>query len=160
MSVARIYLLLGATAAAVVAADQLTKQWALDSFADEPLHLIGSSVSLRVTYNSGGAFGLLPGAPGFFLVATILVMIAVLVWARSLPQPLLAIALGGVVGGGAGNLVDRIFRSTPGVVDWIDVGAWPVFNLADSAIVCGVAVLLLFSRGEPGGEKEAQSTRA
>lgn len=135
-----------AAAAVVIAIDQATKEWVLGAFADEPLYLVGDFVSLRVTYNSGGAFGLLPGASGFFLVATALVMVAVVVWARTLDRPSSALALGLVLGGGAGNLVDRVLRSTPGVVDWIDVGAWPVFNVADAAIVVGVGVLLLTAR--------------
>lgn len=155
MKASGTYPLLAVTAVLVLIADQLTKEWALARLVDDPLYLVGRSVLLRVTYNSGGAFGLLPGAPGFFLVATVIVMGAVLVWARTLSGWPSAVALGLVLGGGAGNLADRIVRSTPGVVDWIDVGWWPVFNLADSAIVCGVVALLLTSAGAgPGAEPE------
>ncbi len=84
-------------------------------------------------------------------------MLVVIVWARSLSRPAPAVALGFVLGGGAGNLVDRVMRSTPGVVDWIDVGAWPVFNLADAAIVTGVTMLVLLP-ARVGGLREGRES--
>jgi signal peptidase II len=101
-------------------------------------------VTLQVTYNSGGAFGVLQGIPGFFLVATVVVVAVIVVWARQLDERAWAVPLGLVLGGGVGNLIDRIFRDPGGrVVDFIDLHWWPVFNLADASIVVGVGVVLL-----------------
>lgn len=137
-------------AAAVIAADQFTKQLALDALADGPIHLIEGVLSLSLHYNPGGAFGILQGVPGFFLVATVVVAIVILVWARSLPGTAHVAPLGLVLGGGLGNATDRVIRDTGGrVVDFIDLHVWPVFNLADSAIVVGVGLLLLVTARQP-----------
>jgi signal peptidase II len=138
------YPLLLTTAAAVVAVDQTTKALALRSLADGPIDLVEGALTLRLTYNSGGAFGILQGFPGLFLVATIVVAALILLWARRIEGRGSAVALGLVLGGGVGNVVDRVLRSADGrVVDFIDLHVWPVFNLADSAIVVGVGLLLL-----------------
>jgi signal peptidase II len=146
MAPTRLYLRLFAAAAAVVAFDQLTKEWALAALDDGPVEVVEGVLSLRLTYNSGGAFGLLQGLPGFFLVATLVVIVIILIWAHRLEDPRLIVPLGMVLGGGLGNLADRIFRATEGrVVDFIDVHVWPVFNVADSSIVVGVLLILLIS---------------
>ena len=134
----------------MVALDQLTKDMALKALADGPIDLIEGALTLRLTYNRGGAFGLLQGLPGFFLVATIVVTVVVLVWARHLEGARYLIPLGLVLGGGFGNLTDRVVRDTDGgVVDFIDLHVWPVFNLADSCIVFGVLLLLLLTARSP-----------
>jgi signal peptidase II len=141
----RIYVPLLATAAAVVAADQATKELALRELADGPVELIGGVLSLRLTFNSGGAFGLLPGLPGFFLIATVVVIATILLWARGLEDGRWAIPLGMILGGGLGNLCDRLFREFEGrVVDFVDLSFWPVFNVADAAITVGVLLVLIF----------------
>lgn len=146
MNPSRLYLRLFAAAAAVVAFDQLTKEWALSTLDDGPIEVVAGVFSLNLTYNSGGAFGLLQGLPGFFLVATLVVIVIILIWAHKLEDQRLIVPLGMVLGGGLGNLADRIFRATGGrVVDFIDVHVWPVFNLADSSIVIGVLLILLMS---------------
>jgi signal peptidase II len=132
-------------AAVVVAADQLTKAWAVAGLEDGPVTILGP-VRLALTRNKAGAFGL-GGAfiPLLAVGATVLVVVLV---ARGdlVRRPLLAVAAGLVLGGAFGNLVDRLFRS-PGllrgaVVDFVDLRWWPVFNLADSAITCGCLLLL------------------
>lgn len=141
--VSRSYGLLLLVAVLVIAADQLTKQLALEALADGPIHLIEGAVSLSLHYNPGGAFGILQGMPGFFLAATLVVAVLILVWARSLPGTAHIVPLGLVLGGGLGNATDRVIRDTGGrVVDFIDLHVWPVFNVADSAIVVGVGLLL------------------
>ena len=146
---AGVYPALLGTAAVVIAADQLSKSLALRLLADEPIDLIEGALTLRLTFNSGGAFGLLPGLPGLFLVATLVVAVLILLWARRLESRAWGVALGAILGGGLGNVADRLFRATGGVVDFIDLHFWPVFNLADSSIVLGVgAVLLLSARAE------------
>lgn len=148
--VRRTYGVLLLVAAVVVGLDQVTKQLALDRLADGPVHLIDGALSLDLSYNSGGAFGLLQGQPGFFLVATIVVAGLILVWAREVESTAHLVPLGMVLGGGLGNVFDRAFRDTGGrVVDFIDLHVWPVFNLADSAIVLGVAALLIVTARSP-----------
>lgn len=139
-------MLLLLVALAVVVADQITKQLALDNLADGPIHLIDGVLSLDLHYNPGGAFGLLQGLPGFFLVSTVVIAGLILMWAHKLEGRSHLIPLGLVLGGGLGNVTDRVFRDTGGkVVDFIDLHVWPVFNLADSAIVVGVIALLIIT---------------
>lgn len=149
-----VYPLLVGTAALVAGLDQATKELALRSLRDGPIDLFGGAVTLRLTYNSGGAFGLLQGLPGLFLVATVVIAGLILVWARGLEERGSAVALGMILGGGLGNVTDRIARDLGGgVVDFVDLHFWPVFNLADSAIVAGVCLVLLI------GARRRPSTR-
>ncbi|HEV2761054.1 MAG TPA: signal peptidase II [Acidimicrobiales bacterium] len=136
-------------AGVVLVLDALTKQWALTALADGPIHLFGP-VRFALIYNKAGAFGL-GGAfvPFLAVAALVLVLVMVTVGTASARVPT-AVALGLVLGGAFGNVADRIFRA-PGllrgaVVDFVDVGFWPVFNLADSAITCGCVLLLFASR--------------
>ncbi|HEX2236547.1 MAG TPA: signal peptidase II [Actinomycetota bacterium] len=140
-----------ATAAVVAVVDQVTKELALRSLRDGAIDLFGGAVTLRLTYNSGGAFGLLQGLPGLFLLATLVIAGLILVWARGVEERGSAVALGMILGGGLGNAADRIARDLGGrVVDFVDLHFWPVFNVADSAIVVGVClVLLLGARRRP-----------
>lgn len=150
MSPIRLYVTLFGAAAVVIALDQATKQWALSALGDGPVDLIEGILSLRLTYNPGGAFGILQGLPGFFLVASVVVIGVILIWAHRLDDARLVVPLGAVLGGGLGNLADRVFRDTQGrVVDFIDLHVWPVFNLADSSIVIGVLLILLLSARSP-----------
>jgi len=134
-----------AVAAVVLAFDAATKQWALSALADGPIDLFGS-VRLALVFNRAGAFGL-GGAFVPFLAVAALGMVLFMVFRGDTSSRVpLALALGMVLGGAFGNVVDRVFRS-PGflkgaVVDFVDLGFWPVFNLADSAITCGCLLLL------------------
>lgn len=124
-------------------------------------------VDLRLVRNPGGAFGI-PGFPGLFLLVTVLVLVLV---ARALPRTdrlALAAAYGLVTGGALGNVTDRLLRE-PGfpsghVIDFIDIGWWPVFNLADIGIVVGaigIAVLLaIVDREERAAEQERATRRS
>jgi signal peptidase II len=137
-------------AAVVIAADQLTKTWALHHLQDSSRHVVGPAY-FTLTYNSGAAFSLGRGITP--IVET--VAVALVVWLLALSRNLsrsaswpVAIGLGLLVGGALGNLSDRVFRHIPGhpgsVVDFIQaVSWWPVFNVADAAIVIGVIVLIL-----------------
>lgn len=128
----------------VVIVDQLTKQLALDNLAFGPVDVIDGVLTLNLHLNPGGAFGLMQGIPGFFLIATLLVAGFILVWAHKLEGTTHLIPLGLVLGGGLGNVFDRLFRDTGGkVVDFIDLHVWPVFNVADSAICIGVVLLFI-----------------
>ncbi|HEV2757077.1 MAG TPA: signal peptidase II [Actinomycetota bacterium] len=156
----RGYRLLGVVAALVVAIDQATKTLALETLSDSPVDVLGGVVTLRITINSGGAFGVLQGVPGFFLVATIGIVVAILVWARHVEQRPWLVALGLVLGGGVGNVVDRVLRGHGGVVDFVDLHWWPVFNVADAAIVTGVGLLLLLGAKGEGSAKGSPAEEA
>lgn len=150
----RLYIRLLITAGIVVAVDQVTKSLALSRL-DEPVDVISGVLTFRLTYNSGGAFGLLQGLPAFFLIATLIAAVLIIFWVRHIEESSWIIPLGLVLGGGLGNVSDRVFRDTGGrVVDFIDFQVWPVFNVADMCIVIGVGlVLLLGSRKEPVGSE-------
>jgi signal peptidase II len=146
------------SAAAVVALDQLTKWWALRALDDGPVDLVWT-LRLRLTFNTGAAFSLGAGRGGLIALVVVAV-VAWMVWfARSAATTLGAVSLGLVLGGAIGNLADRVFRADDGwlsgaVVDFIDLRWWPVFNLADSAVVIGAILLFVASiresrRGEP-----------
>lgn len=153
----RGYRLLGFVAALVVALDQATKTLVLESLSDGPVDVLGGFVTLRITINSGGAFGVLEGVPGFFLVATIGIIVGILLWARNVDHRGWLTALGLVLGGGIGNVIDRVVRDHGGVVDFVDLHWWPVFNVADACIVTGVGLLLLLGTR---GEKDDGSVRS
>jgi signal peptidase II len=135
-------------ATVVVVLDALTKQWALTALADEPIELFGS-LRLALVFNKAGAFGLGGAFIPFLAVAALILVVVMVTVGTATARVVTALALGLVLGGAFGNVGDRIFRS-PGflkgaVVDFVDVGFWPVFNLADSAITCGCLLLLLAS---------------
>ena len=141
----------------VVALDQATKELALRSLSDAPVDLIEGVLRLRLVFNPGGAFGLFSDHPGLFLGATLVVIVLILVWVPRMDDPRLSVPLGLIVGGGLGNVFDRIFRGHDGrVVDFIDLHVWPVFNVADMGVVTGVAIVIFLSfraeEEEPGRE--------
>lgn len=121
---------------------------------DSGARLLGGAVYLVHARNSGAAFSLAAGATVVLTAISIVVIAVVIRAARKLTSSRWALALGLVLGGAMGNLVDRLFRApSPGkghVVDWISVLAndghvWPIFNLADSAIMIGGALAVLLS---------------
>ncbi|HZD38331.1 MAG TPA: signal peptidase II [Actinomycetes bacterium] len=152
--VARQLILYG-IAAVVVAADQLTKYLVVHNLAGRPpVRLIGGVVELRYATNPGGAFSLLTGAPVFFALTALAVIAGILYAGRRARGLSVQLALGLLLGGAVGNLLDRLLRGEAPlhgeVVDFIKVGWWPVFNLADSCIVIGGLLLaFLLSRTEP-----------
>jgi signal peptidase II len=144
----RRYALVGGVAAAVVAADQLTKWWAVDRLSRGPIKIVGS-FRLALARNSAGAFGLGSGVVPMIVLAVVALVVVLFVIGRSIDRPTMALALGLVLGGAVGNLLDRVFRS-PGfgrgaVIDFVDLRWWPVFNVADAAITIGCVVLVLVS---------------
>lgn len=134
-------------AAVVVAIDQATKSLALDALSGRaPVELFWT-LRLRLSFNSGAAFGLGRGVTPFLTVAAVVLLIVLLGASRTAGSPLARVALGLVVGGAMGNLADRVFRSHGGaVVDFIDFQWWPVFNVADVGITVGAVLLVIASR--------------
>jgi signal peptidase II len=135
--------LLFATAAVVVALDQGTKTWAEHHLSNRTIHLVWT-LRLRLEFNPGIAFSLGRGSTALVTVVAAAILAAVIVLAWRSSGRLLGIAFGLVMGGAAGNLIDRLLRHNGGqVIDFIDPRWWPVFNVADMAISCGVILALL-----------------
>ena len=143
-------------AVGVVVADQLTK-WlvisALSDILDHSVPLVGNLAKLTYAENRGAAFGILQEHTFFFVAVGALVISVIFASYRYFPVtgPVLHAALGLQLGGAIGNLIDRVRLGY--VVDFIDLAIWPVFNLADAAIVAGVAILAfhLLRPPEPNG---------
>jgi signal peptidase II len=133
----------------IVVLDQLTKSWVVAALSDGPLSIIGDDVELSLTRNSGGAFSLFTNATVFLAVMAIILSLVLVRAVRRAQDLLSVIALSLVLGGALGNLLDRIFRA-PGflrghVVDYVSVGSFPSFNVADSAITIGAILLIVAS---------------
>ena len=136
-------------AAFVLVADVISKAIVVARMADHPpIRLLGGLLTITLTRNGGAAFSIGTSMTIVFTAIAVGVIVYILRTARNLRSIGWAITLGLLLGGATGNLLDRIFRA-PGpfqghVVDWIELPHWPVFNLADSSIVCaGVLVVLL-----------------
>ncbi|MBX6377075.1 MAG: signal peptidase II [Clostridia bacterium] len=137
-------------AALVLVADVASKAWIRRHFdVGESVPVVPGIFHLTHVRNAGAAFGLLPGGRLLFLVVTIGVLLAAgyTLW-RGTGGRWFRLALGLVMGGAAGNLMDRLRWGT--VVDFLDFRVWPVFNLADAAIVSGSAILALTLLREAG----------
>lgn len=144
----RSAILLYAVAAAALLLDQLSKAWVEHALSGRPpIRVIPGVLSLTYTTNSGGAFGFGESAPWLFAGATIVVS-AVIVMVSTRPvRPWIAVSLGLILGGALGNLADRANGAgfSGRVTDFIDLQVWPIFNLADTAIVLGAAILAVAS---------------
>ena len=151
-----------AVAGGVLALDVVSKLLAVEELSDrEPISLLGGLLTLRLVRNPGAAFGMAQGMTIVFTCVAVAVVVVILRMARRLTSAWWAVALGLVLGGALGNLTDRLLRSPgPGrghVVDFLELPRWPVFNLADSAIVvAGVLMVVLSARGVPHDERVAR----
>lgn len=149
----RLAALLYGVAALAYALDRVTKLWAERALAGRPpVRVIPGVLHLTYTTNSGGAFGIGQSSPWLFAGATVVVVAVIVGISTRLPGRLVAAALGLVLGGALGNLTDRLLGGpglTGRVTDFIDLRVWPVFNLADSAIVVGAVLLAASSLAEP-----------
>ncbi|MCL8206951.1 MAG: signal peptidase II [Actinomycetia bacterium] len=127
----------------VFLADRLVERWALGHLtAGRPLGVWPPYVNLTLTVNTGAAFSLLRHQTWLFVAVAVLVVGAVAVWLARTRRvgPRAGWAAGLVAGGAAGNLWDRLVAGR--VIDYVQVGIWPVFNLADAAIVVGMGLWL------------------
>ncbi len=136
-----------------------------------PLASLGRWVSITHVTNTGAAFGLFPDQGLVFIAIAVIVVVIIMVYHRHLPadQWLIKISLGLQLGGALGNLLDRLRSSLAAegsllerlhqayVVDFIDFKIWPVFNLADSAIVLGVAILAYYLLLNPSQTEDESS---
>ena len=123
--------------------DFATKQWALASFQESSRKVLEDFLSFTLIRNPGAAFSFATGFTIAFALLSLAVVIAVIYFAKQITSQGWQLTAGLLLGGVLGNLTDRIFRE-PGwlsghVIDWIQIPNWPVFNLADCAIVIAAA---------------------
>lgn len=145
----------------VILFDQVTKWWMLSALAEPPfsVHVTGF-FNLVLVWNRGVSFGMFNMSAdwGPFLLSglALFISICLVIWLRRVDNRLVAVAIGMVLGGALGNVIDRFAHGA--VVDFLDFHAfgyhWPAFNVADSAISIGVVLLLYDSLFE--GRKAAE----
>jgi len=136
----------------VLITDQLSKLWIVHSFNPGESRAVWDNL-LYLTYvqNQGAAFGILQGKSWLFLVGALLVIIVLVVINSRQRQPQsVQLVTGVIVGGALGNLLDRVRFNY--VVDFFDLGWWPVFNIADMAIVVGAILLVIMLFRDEKGE--------
>ena len=133
----------------IVALDQLSKWWAETRLADDPIRLIGDDIGFALAYNTGSAFSLFQSFTPFLAVIAFVVAVVLVRVVRRTRDTLMVVGLSLVLGGALGNLIDRVFRM-PGflrgaVVDFVHVGSFPTFNVADSAITIGAILIVIWA---------------
>ena len=142
----RLYLI----AALTWGLDVAPKIWAVNNLsARNPVELLGSFFQLTLVRNPGAAFSFATGATIVFTFISIAAVITIVYYSFKITSLGWATALGLLLGGVLGNFTDRLFRS-PGflkgeVIDWLELTHWPVFNLADSAIVVAAFLAIVLS---------------
>ncbi len=145
--------------ATVVLLDQVSKSWMVANHSSSPISIVGHDVEFHVVRNSGGAFSTFTNATIVLAVLAIGLSIWLVRTLRHATDSLTVVSLALVLGGALGNLSDRVFRA-PGVlsghvVDFIRVGTFPSFNVADSAVTCGAALLVIASFRRPAEPSSA-----
>ena len=137
-------------AAVVIILDQLTKTWAVRALSDNSTIDIVGSLRFNLAFNTGASFSMGSGLGPLFAVIVVVVVVLLLRYSRHVTSAVGLVAVGMVVGGAIGNLLDRLFRGGDGflqggVVDFIDAQFWPIFNIADIGVVVGAALLVVTS---------------
>ncbi len=130
--------------------DFATKSWALNNLDPrDPIKVIGSILQFTLVKNSGAAFSFAQEATVLFSIFACFVVAAIAYYSPRINSKGWAVVLGLALGGILGNLSDRIFRApgffTGHVIDWIELPNWPVFNIADSAIVVAAVIAVVLS---------------
>ncbi|MEA2819023.1 MAG: signal peptidase [Bradyrhizobium sp.] len=138
-----IWLLSMLTAALVVAADQVSKAFVLARWPLAGATMPRPFVSIRCMLNRRGTLAALAGLPALAALWAAMIALAALVLHTDLLGYDLAVpvGIGAAIGGATGNVLDRLYRGA--VVDFVAIGPWPVFNLADAALVAGAGAILL-----------------
>ena len=143
----RRYALALTIATAVVVVDLVTKRFASLNFVESSVEVIPGFLTFTYHENPGAAFSLFQNGGPIIGVAAILVTIGVLVALRTVRPTIEVVALGLVIGGAVGNLIDRIFRGDGfldgKVIDWVDLWWIPTFNVADASVTLAVGLLLI-----------------
>ena len=142
------------SAAVVFGVDHLTKWLVVRDIAYGDQVPASGPITLHHIHNTGAAFGLFPGFQAAFLVVAVVVSAYILVVGHRAGNGVLTqVTLGAVLGGAAANAVDRFRQGY--VVDFIDLHRWPVFNVADAAIVAGIAVTAFTLSRRPTHARES-----
>lgn len=151
-------------ACSIAVLDLFTKIWAVATLSNRSnIKVIGSFFQLTLVRNSGAAFSVAENATIFLSLFALVVSVVIIYFSRTITSPGWALVLGLILGGIIGNLSDRIFRE-PGflsghVIDWLQLPNWPVFNIADSAIVVAALIsAVLLARNIPPITKVESST--
>jgi signal peptidase II len=135
------------TSVLVVTADQLSKAFVLARWPLAASSTRGSFVSIRCILNRKGTLAAFVGAPALMVLWALLVMLAALIlhygWLGY--EAAAAIGIGAAIGGATGNMLDRLRRGA--IVDFVAIGPWPEFNLADAALAAGTGLILLTALG-------------
>lgn len=152
------------TALGVLVADQIAKWLAVENLRGQPpVDIVGTFVQLRYTTNTGGAFSLLTGFPLFFGIMAIVIMALILLYARRVETRATLLVLGLLLGGALGNFADRLLRGDTllhgEVVDYVDIGTFPVFNIADSCITVGAILLAILMTREDLAARKAEEAK-
>lgn len=145
-----LFWLVLAVAGGIVVLDQLTKAWAVARLKGQPsIEVLGTWLQFTYGENTGAAFGIGTGFTWIFTAIAVIVVVVIIRTARRLGSVWWAVALGGLLGGALGNLIDRLTRDPgPGqgyVVDFIALPNFPIFNVADMAITCSAVLMILLT---------------
>lgn len=136
-------------AGGVILADQVVKWWVVSTLPGNPIAVVDGVLHLRYVTNEGAAFSMLDGFGSLIALVAIAAAVFIFMVAGHVERRPEIIALGLVLGGALGNLVDRVFRGDGlldgGVIDFIDFSFFPAFNVADSAITIGAILALWFA---------------
>jgi signal peptidase II len=131
----------------VAVLDQLSKAWALRDLADGHIIDVIWTLQFNLTYNRGMAFSRGTGIGPVIGVIALVVVVMLLLSLRRADNSLTRLATGLIIGGAVGNILDRLFRDSGwmrgAVIDFIDFQWWPVFNIADMAIMIGAATMIV-----------------
>ncbi|MCS6883511.1 MAG: signal peptidase II [Oscillochloridaceae bacterium] len=153
-----------AVAMVVGAIDQATKWWVVRTLGPETMTnfipLVGDSIRIAYSHNTGVAFSLFQGHPEWLIATALLIVAGAIVFYHTrLPnhRPGIQVIMGLIMGGAFGNIIDRVRLGY--VVDFIQVGWWPIFNVADSAITTGAALLMLHFAREELAQRQARRDR-
>ncbi len=134
-------------AAIIVLFDQMSKAWALRDLADGRIIHVIWTMQFNLTYNRGMAFSRGTGIGPIIGVIGLVVVVLLLLSLRRADNALTRVATGLIIGGAVGNILDRLFRGSGwmrgAVIDFIDFQWWPVFNVADMAIMIGAATMMV-----------------
>lgn len=157
MTTRLVRVLLFSTALSTYVADRFVKLLAIKNISPgQSVEVMPGIFHITLVLNKGAAFGILKDQTALFIVLSAMISAAVILyaWNGKISSVPLALALGMILGGALGNLVDR--ASYGYVIDYLDFRVWPVFNIADSAICAGAVILAL--RALAGHNVKWQST--
>ena len=134
-------------AAVIVLLDQISKAWALGALSDGRIIHVIWTMQFNLTFNRGMAFSRGTGIGPIIGVIGLVVVVLLLLSLRRADNALTRVATGLIIGGAVGNILDRLFRGSGwmrgAVIDFIDFQWWPVFNIADMAIMIGAATMMV-----------------